>query len=261
MNLYKEQFSKVHDFPRADQPSKILVIASTARCGSHMLGHALHKTKQFGYPLEYANTANLPEWKKRFGKESLTETLIEIQKHRTSPNGVFAIKIHYSHISQFGGFSNLMKCLPNAYYVHLSRGNVLEQAVSLSIAEQTGVWISGQEPINNRPSYNFRHIKRCLRRTILDDSSWRYILGAAGCKYIQIEFDHVRTDLAQSIEKIAAFMNVELDPGEIPSEQVISKQGNSLNVEWADRFVTEFNPNSELLSLLKLKNRIKRLIY
>lgn len=80
MHLYEDQFSEQYDFPRQDKPTKILIIASTGRCGSHMLGHALHKTNKFGFPLEYANPVNLAEWKKRLEIEELQEVLAEIQR-------------------------------------------------------------------------------------------------------------------------------------------------------------------------------------
>ncbi len=248
MYLYEDQFSENHDFSRVDKPSKILIIASTGRCGSHMLGHALHKTNSFGFPLEYANPANLAEWKKRLGINDFKGVMTELQRRRTSPNGVFGIKIHYPHIKQFGGFDNLMKLFPNAHYVLLSRNDVLKQAVSLSIASQTGVWISGQTPVNDNPTYDFEHIDKCLRQTILHNSSWRYTLAASGCNYIEMDFDHVRNNLVQSIDKIASFTDVKVEPSKIPKELVTKKQSKDLNTEWAMKFLSEFNKSDELLS-------------
>lgn len=248
MHLYEDQFSENHDFPRLETPSKVLIIASTARCGSHMLGHALHQTNRFGFPLEYANPANLAEWKKRFGIVDFQEVMTEIQRRRTSPNGVFGIKIHYPHISQFGGFHNLVRFFPNAYYVLLSRKDVLRQAVSLSIASQTGVWISGQKPVNSNPKYMFKHIDNCLRQTILHNSSWRYTLAASGCNYIEMDFDHVRHNLVQSIKYIASFLDIDIDSDQIPKEQITKKQSEDKNNEWAIRFISEFNKSDELLS-------------
>ena len=69
MHLYKEQFLEEHDYPRVSKPTKVLIIASTERCGSHMLGHALHNTHAFGFPLEYANPANLKKWKEKSAKK------------------------------------------------------------------------------------------------------------------------------------------------------------------------------------------------
>ncbi len=49
--LYEQQFSLQNNFEKGVDIRKTLVIASTPRCGSHFLGHALHQTGQFGFPL------------------------------------------------------------------------------------------------------------------------------------------------------------------------------------------------------------------
>lgn len=265
MHLYEDQFSEKHDFPEIN-PSKVLVIASTGRCGSHMLGHALYKTGCFGFPLEYANAANLAEWKRRLKKDDFYGVMDEIQRRRTSPNGVFGIKIHYPHIKQFGGLDGLMKAFPNAYYVLLSRKNILRQAVSLSIASQSGVWISGQKPVEKKPVYDFDHINRCLRETIINNASWRYALAAGGCNYIEMDFDHVRSDISGTVKGIADFMGVDVKSSRIPEEQVTKNQSESVNEEWARRFVSEFNKKSELLDkerieiFRRIKGKVIRMI-
>ena len=262
MHLYENQFSESHDFPRIEKPSKVLIIASTGRCGSHMLGHALHQTSRFGFPLEYANPANLSEWKKRLGIVDFQEVMAEIQRRRTTPNGVFSIKVHYPHIRQFGGFDNLVRLFPNAYYILLSRKDVLRQAVSLSIASQTGEWISGQQRVNDNPEYDFAHIDKCLRQTILNNASWRYTLASSGCNYIEMDFDHIRHNLVKSIENLSSFLDIAIDSSQMPKEQVTKKQSNDRNKEWANRFVSDFNKADELLSNTGpgLIERIKEII-
>jgi len=260
MNLYEDQFSKNHDFSRVEAPRKILIIASTGRCGSHMLGHALHKTGAFGYPLEYANIANLNKWKEILNTNTLLETIAELKKRRTSPNGVFGIKIHYSHIEQFGGFEKVLKCFPDAYYILLSRENVLQQAVSLSIASQTGGWISGQKLVSKDAYYDFKQIDDSLRSIILDNSSWRYALAANACNYIEMDFDNICNNLPDALQKIANFVNCEIDQNKIPKEQVTKKQSNQRNLDWASQFTLDMNKNKELLADLSpsLFTKIKK---
>ena len=267
-NLYEDQFSQEHDLPITNKPSKVLIIASTGRSGSHMLGHALHNTNKFGFPLEYANPANLKQWKKQLNIENFQDVMTEIQKRRTSHNGVFGIKIHYSHIKQFGSFANLNRMFPDAYYILLSREDVLSQAVSLSIAQQTGVWISGQEPSSEiDPVYNFDNINKNLRDTIIDNASWRYTLAACGCNYIEMNFDEVRHNLNKSILRISNFLDIELDSHEIPLELVTKKQSNKLNKEWKLKFISEFNKFEQLIPnkiehniMSNVKEKIKRKI-
>lgn len=247
MYLYDEQFSEKYDLTRVDATTKTLIIASTGRCGSHMLGHALQKTNCFGFPLEYVNPSNIDSWKTRFGKKNLEDTLTAIQYHRTSPNGVFGIKIHYSHIKSFKGFNNLKSCFKNAYFVHLTRKNVVKQAVSMFIAEQTGVWITGQKPKNITPEYSFKNINRCLKQIIKDNASWQYILEVNACNYIQMDFDIVRLNLEKSIRKIANHMNIDVDLKKIPTQQVTKKQSDILNSDWESRFLNDYR-QSELFT-------------
>lgn len=230
-----------------------------------MLGHALYKTNCFGFPLEYANPANLTEWKKRLAKKNLAEVLTELQRRRTSPNGVFSIKIQYSQIKQFGDFQNLVALLPNAYFLLLSREDVLRQAVSLSKAKQTGKWISGQKPVKNNPTYNFKDIDKYLRQFILDNSSWKYFLAANGCNYIEMRFEQVLNNLTQSIKKIASFVDIEIQTEQIPEKQVTKKQSDVINANWTNKFVSDFNYSRELLNKKKVLKeffkKIKKLLY
>lgn len=264
MNLYEDQFSEKHDFPVIDKPSQILVIASTARCGSHMLGHALYKTNSFGFPLEYANKGNLPRWRQRFGTDQFADLMSLIQQHRTSENGVFSIKAHYNHLQQFGGFSNFINTFPNAKYILLSRHDVLKQAVSLAIANQTGVWIAGQKPVNENPVYNAEQINHCLRQTILNNASWRYTLAASGVDYLEMDFSQIKHNLTKSILQIAEFVGAEVST--LPTEQATEKQSNDLNIEWTRRFLQDFDISEELLNpkkeaiLPKVTRKLQRIL-
>lgn len=239
MHLYRDQFSTTHDFPDIEAPSKVLVIASTARSGSHMIGHALHATGCFGFPLEYVNPANLAQWRKQLQTGDLEQTLAAVQRRRTSPNGVFTIKIHYSHIAQFGGFSGLKRIFPDAYYLLFRREAVLKQAVSLSIALQTGVWIAGQQPSGGAPRYDYRQIDGCLRETLRDTAAWRYTLAVHGCRHIEMTLDEARDDMPAAIGRIARFMDVPLNPEQTPQQPVTVKQSNELNRAWERRFLAD----------------------
>jgi LPS sulfotransferase NodH len=262
MALYEDQFSKKHNFRRVEAPSKILIIASTPRCGSHMLGHALHETGCFGFPLEYTTPKNLVEWRRRLGAKNLQDVISKLQECRTSPNGVFGIKIHYSDIKEYGGFAKMVSLFPNAYYILLSREDVLKQAVSLSIARQTGVWIAGQDATSNTLKYSYNKIELCLKQTIIDNASWRYKFEASGCSYVEMNFDLVRNDLIGSIQQIAKFVGIKVKQEKLPTVQVTKKQSSDINEEWARRFKAEFNMSDELIttSCLSYKSKVKKAV-
>ena len=247
MQLYEDQFSSEHDYPHQTETRKTLVIASTVRSGSHMLGHVLKQTDAFGFPLEYANKHNLSEWKKRFNRRSLPGVLEDLMAKRTSPNGVFGIKVHYSHIERFGGFAALCELLPNPYFVLLSRDDVMAQAVSLAIAKQTGSWISGQGSEQTQPEYRFNDIDDGLRRICMENASWQYTLVASGSRFMQLNFSDVKANTPNAVLRIADFMGVNVDANKIPLVPVTQRQSSEMNTQWLSRFQREFGRDSELL--------------
>ena len=238
MHLYNDQFSSVHDFPTTGAPRSILVIASTPRSGSHMLGHTLKQAGRFGFPLEYVHPSNLAKWKELLGTSDLADTLKQIQLRRTSPNGVFSIKLHYSHLAELGGLERVKRLLPNAQFVLLKRRDVLRQAVSYHIAAQTGVWIEGQQPVGEA-HYDFRAIDKCLRRLLQDNAGWSYTLATDGCPFLEVDFDSAKKDLRATILQIARFAEIEIAPEQAPTTAPTKKQSNLLTDEWCARFVAE----------------------
>jgi LPS sulfotransferase NodH len=247
MEPYLEQFSPDKDFDTFDGVPKVLVIAFTPRCGSHMLGHTLYETGAFGFPLEYVNPFNLAEWRRRLGKRRTTDVLRDLQRRRTSPNGVFGIKLGYSHLDQLGGSRRLTTVLPKARYVLLRRENLISQAVSYAKAKQTGVWISGQRPTRDEAHYDFRSIRRCLRRVILETAAWQYLLATSGCRYIELTFESVLQDVPGAVQSIARLMEIDVDESRIPSQPPTRRQRNELNESWISRFL-EDQDGSQLFS-------------
>jgi LPS sulfotransferase NodH len=204
-----------------------------------MLAHSLHQTGAFGFPLEYANPAYWKEWMRILGTSGFEETFREIVRRRTAPTGIFGIKVHYWQLRSFGGFFAMQRFLPNPRYVLLTRRNIVKQAVSWSIASQTGVWIQGQEPIARVPRYDFEDIDWRLRRTLVYSAQWRYTLAANGCRYLEFVFEDMVDDIGSVVAKIANFMNVSLDEPRIPHRATTKKQATTINVEWEKRFLQE----------------------
>jgi len=64
---YPEQFSPAMDRPPFYGRPRWYLIASTPRCGSHFLGHALIESGHFGVPLEYLHRGNLDHWRQSDG--------------------------------------------------------------------------------------------------------------------------------------------------------------------------------------------------
>lgn len=266
MNLYEDQFSTLHNFNENNKVNKVLIIASTGRCGSHMLGHFLYETGMFGFPLEYVNKANLQEWQRRLNTKSLEDTILKLQKIRTSDNGVFAIKVHYQQVKQFGSFDHLLKFFPKAYFILLSRKDVLRQAISLTIANQTDAWIGPQKPRSKDVTYSTSQIQKNLKSLILDTASWRYILANNNCNFIELDFDQIKQELPNTTKKIALFMEIDITNLQLPMKPTTQNQSTSINSEWAtlffkERLDDELHAINKSTIFEKLKMKISKLFH
>ena len=117
----------------------------------------------------------------------------------------------------------------------------------MSIAKQTGVWISGQESSSKNHQY-YKDFNNCLRAIILDTASWRYLLAANGCNYTEMEYEDIQKDLISSIKKIATFMHIDVDTESIPKEQLTKKQSNRKNISYEKKYLLDYN-GDELINV------------
>lgn len=239
MELYHKQFSEDFDIPDAPEARKTLIIASTPRSGSHMLGHSLAEASVFGVPFEYANLGNLGEWQRRFGIDDPHEALREIMRRRTGTNGLFAIKLHHTHLKLFGGYEQMMDFFPDPKIVKIVRRNILGQAISLCKARQTRVWIDGQVGSGQKAEYNDAMIEDCLRTVVLGNAAWTYDLARTGTPTHEVVFEDTLRDLPGTLRRIADYLGVEIDSERLPETPPTRQQSRSAGNDWAERFLAQ----------------------
>jgi len=250
--LYMDQFSSRFDFEGSPEPTNFVIIASTPRSGSHMLGHSLIEAGAFGVPFEYCNERNLREWQRRLGTSGLEATINALKRRRTTPNGVFSVKLHYRHLAQFGSFRLLLEVFPGAKFVRIERSDLLKQAISYSVARRTGVWIEGQQGNGATPRYSYEAVDRCLRELAQDNASWSYDLAKHGCPVLHLDFAEVGLDIPGTIAKLAAFCGV--TPDRIPDRPPTRRQStDERTAKWASAYLAE----ADASSLLRPPDRVR----
>lgn len=240
MKLYQTQFSVELDMPHPVDTLQTVLIASTPRCGSHMLGHAMASTGVLGVPFEYANPANLAEWMHRLDTPTPRATLSALMTRRTGKNGVFAIKAHFSHCEGLGGPDAFLDFWPNLTVVHLWRDDVLRQAISYAVARQTGVWIAGQEAEQLDADYDPALIAACLDDISIQNAQWISAFDAAGINPISLRYEDMATDMQSIISRIARHVNVVPD-GTAPTANILTaRQSRTERTEdWIRRYVSD----------------------
>lgn len=258
MNLFQPQFSEDLDLPETPV-GKIVLVASTPRSGSHMLGHAMAASGVLGVPYEYLNPANLAEWRGRLGTSSPTETLHALFKRRTTPNGVFALKAHFDHSHALGGPLPLFAALPGLSVVHIRRGDVLRQAISYAIARQTGVWIAGQEGVNDEARFDAALIDRCLTDIAVQNARWDAAFRAAGLRSLPLFYEDIVGDLSGTVQRIADHADVAFDPASVDIAPCTERQSKASRTDaWVERYAEALQGDGPALA--RMRNRLARSI-
>lgn len=134
------------DIESKQSPSRTVVLLSTPRSGSTYLCELLHRA-DFCTAHEYFQpTQYLPLLAHRWGcvdqgRVSWLRYARALERHRTSSAGVLGINVHGKHLRRFDEASTYF-CSPDIDFLWLQRRDKLRQAVSYSIARQTGQWSS-----------------------------------------------------------------------------------------------------------------------
>lgn len=238
---YPEQFSKEMDLPLFEGTPKTYLIASTPRCGSHFLGHALSAMGGFGVPLEYLNKGNFSGWKMRFGDLRVRGLLREIVRHRTSPNECFGIKAHWSQFRPFLGTGKLAPLGTIGHVIHIYRRDLLGQAISFEKANQTGQWISGA-PAQGEAVYNYRKIVKVAENLRAQNRAWgAYLAKDYDGAVFRIDYKDLISTPEHNLAQIRDFLAPNSDAVPQVSKRT-ENQSDGVSVDWRARFLEDLRP-------------------
>ncbi|KWI26570.1 Stf0 family sulfotransferase [Burkholderia stagnalis] len=197
-------------------------IAFTPRCGSTVLSNALmnaglgRPTEYFQYPYtEQSPFGKVPG--EDFSRDF--ETLV-LDK---SANGVFGSKImhdHRAHLddwlgSSIHGYSTLDDILPNHRWIYVRREDSIAQAVSLFIADETGVWHMPTSDNADMPApdvrYDFFAILAKLMMLQSHEANWEAYFRKAGIHPLRTTYETLSTAPAEFLAAVAGHLDVPAD--------------------------------------------------
>ena len=228
------------DFASRDvPPAKTLMIATVARSGSTHLATELWRTGGLGAPLEYLNLADrLRDMVPRLGGGDLMAYWHALQRHRTSPNGVFAFKAFAADFDMLVAVPRLAAEVAWDRVVYLTRRDTLGQALSYARAVQTRRWFDGQTA-RHEPVYDRAAIERALAWIAAAEAAWERLFANRAVTPLRLHYEDLFADRDGTIARIAASMQVDLAtcaPIDLPATQV---QRDATTDDWRRRYHDE----------------------
>jgi LPS sulfotransferase NodH len=242
------------------------MICTAPRSGSTLLCRLLAETGVAGRPASHFHEPSLAEWTRRLGVDpgagasegEIVETCIQAALARgRSDNGLFGLRLQRPSFDFF--FSRLTLLCPDdvterprfervfgrTLFIHLSRADKVEQAVSCLKAEQTGLWHvaadgSDLERVGppREPEYEGQALQAWVDAMVGYDRDWKAWLDAEAITPVRIDYDDLSRDPQGTVRRILAALG--LDPA--AADQIspsVRKMADETNRDWVARFRAE----------------------
>lgn len=200
------------------------------RSGTTFLKEAIASTGLLGHPFEWFNA--------RFEAElGAGEDLIDMMLGRaTSPNGVYGLKIFSEH-ARSAARCRWASRLPNLSYVHVTRADLLDQAISLARAIQTSRYQSRDDEVHSA-SYDRAQITSVMKNLARGQARWSVWFASHGIQPITVTYDEISSAPQAVVTRIAELVGVE--GAEIDWSSITARvMRDDTSAEWKQRYLAE----------------------
>jgi LPS sulfotransferase NodH len=211
-------FSSAYDLPPVAVRRRYAVLSSP-RSGSTMLCSALIASGHAGYPMEYLNARNIACYREVRGHWSVTESMRDFERRRTSGNGCFGMKLHASqYVAVFGtqmsedqpgikflrGFDRFILC---------HRRGKVEQAISRILANERQLWTyegTGDPAFAERRFQpdDVDRISTEMARLADEERFWREIVEKLGLVAIDVAYEDLANDESTTLARAFSFLGL-----------------------------------------------------
>ena len=148
------------DLPKTDVKFTYLIL-SQPRTGSTMVSSALEATGLAGVPIEYFNRDHLKALPKPHTLASLQTYYMDVVSRRTTPNGVFGMKLHHDQFKPLFVTGDTVSAAGVKFLksfdriIITSRRDKVAQAISQLMALRAKHWNSWDESKQGKQNYEF----------------------------------------------------------------------------------------------------------
>lgn len=216
--IVDEAFNPKFDYPRR-AAERCYLILSAPRTGSTMLSDGLLQTGFAGVPLEYLHRRVLAGLGKPLAFERIAAYFNDIVSRRTSPNGVFGMKIHYHQFADL--FVNGEGVTANgesflglfSHFILIDRRDRISQAISFMIAEESRKWRS--RDVTDAHSSDIAldddkmiAIVQEMGSLMSEARGWRRIIEARKLNAIELSYEDLTHDFDAEFRRVLGFLGL-----------------------------------------------------
>jgi LPS sulfotransferase NodH len=238
----EELFVDSAGVPPRDQTFPCVVLGFVNRSGSNYLAELLKSTGRFAGFGECLNAYNVRYLAPRYGVSTFNDYLMRLRKEDLKNSyqtwGIKAGWMQIAMLYRTGAIPNLLRPM----LIQVRRRDVISQAVSYFIAEQTAQWTSADKPAIPREKieYDGQRILNLLRAIVDSYAKLEEIAVVSGCPYHQIFYEDLIDNPYSTITEITRFLIGRALAPVLPAVR-LSIQRDQLNEEFRFRFLAELD--------------------
>ncbi|MAT94464.1 MAG: hypothetical protein CME59_17955 [Halioglobus sp.] len=236
------RFFREFDLPAEVQPWKkrAVILVFSNRSGSSLIGEHLRATGRFSGFGEPFNQDTVIQRCQEEGLDSFYQYLQWMVDKLHVPTTQFGMKASLDQVLMLMRSGAVARFFPHVRWLLVERVDLLSQAVSLHIAEQTAVWHSFQEDTGKKPAYNYKRIRELLLGISDNYAASASLLSLCGVTPYHITYEQFVADPEAETTKIAQAMGAGENIRIKRKRLQLRKQANEINEEFRLQFLRDF---------------------
>ncbi|MEM9499287.1 MAG: Stf0 family sulfotransferase [Pseudomonadota bacterium] len=244
------------------------IICTSPRSGSTLLCSLLRATGAAGHPDSWFHDPSLQGWAANLGVapgaatgRALFLSLIEAAtRHGCAGGSLFALRLQRQsapffletlrtlHPDAASDTARLQRCFGPTRFIHLTRRDKIEQAISHEIARQSGLWhraADGSElerlAPDRTPAYDRAALEAQIRTFAAHDRDWCAWFDREGIAPLRLSYDDLADDPDATLRRVLAHLGLDADlaHGVRPG---VRKLADATNRIWKERYLKDSAP-------------------
>lgn len=239
------------------------IICTSPRSGSTLLCKLLGATGKSGMPGSHFHDPSVSQWLGYYGlsrdqfaneHDALNAAFDAAHQQGTASTGIFGLRLQRHSLDFFmqqlgilhpkasNETERVQAAFGETLFIHLTRQNKLEQAISFVKATQTGLWHRAPDGTElerlsppREPVYDANAIAQQLARSEAFDKEWNTWFAEEKIDPLRVTYDDLSSDPRSALVRILGHLGVDYEPA-FDSPPPVAKLADATSRAWAERF-------------------------
>ena len=232
------------------------IICATPRSGSTLLCRLLRSSGVAGQPESWFRRQNRADWARDWritradGSFDWPTYLTAAIRAGTGPNGTCGLRLMWNMAEELtadlGGalLPQQAALLADTFgplrFIHLSRRDLVAQAISRHKAEVSGTWHLGFEEAEHpaEPDYDFARISAYVEEARTDNHHWQNWFSANRIRPLSLWYEDLAAQPERTAQSALDFLGLTLPPGHTLTAPN-RRMADATSADWAARYRAE----------------------